>query len=157
MPCYQNHENLMATYLMRTLVIVHPSWPWQVEPATPAIMKRCAIVVNRLREAVINRDFDRSVLVGPCIVSGGNLPDIVAADLQSIVKSVDLTVDGGLLDHSLISAGEQVALTMDPSSDTAIVAGFFRDLCCDRVQDGIILAGRKSKKDRRLSRCCWPE
>ena len=145
-----------------TLVIVHPSWPFESRGTMAprlraAVLRRSELILARLADLVTSGDAPSTVVVGPYLSMGSGLTDGAVESLRVIRESATHEVDGGLNRVSLQEAGRQIG-RMWKAPRVFRVAGFYRDLCCLEVGSGLVAAGQHDVRfERELSRCAPPD
>lgn len=137
------------------LVIVHPSWPWESSDDMPTrrravYLHRCSLILSRLADQV---EMFPTAIVGPFLTSGAGLPKAAVDDL-TLIAAQAVAAEEGRLDADLHAAGARLARRFPGAR--FIVGGFWRDLCCEAVADGILASGADARLDRTLSRCAFP-
>ena len=144
-----------------TLIIVHPSWPFETlaevrRDLRMQVKARAELILCRLVDLLSVPARPVCVIVGPFLVSGGGLSPFAAEQLRILAAAADWRVNGGLRHAPLRHAGRIIAERWTQPRQLRI-AGFYRDLCCAEIAEGAGYAGRhRIVIDRTLSRLCPP-
>jgi hypothetical protein len=152
----------MSADTREILVIVHPSWPWQTRhevrsDVRSALLKRAELILARLVDLIAPKDRPYCALVGPFLNVGCGLSAFAIDQLRALSRDADMRLPGGLDRDSLVAAGRIIGVRWRQPRRVRI-AGFYRDLCCAAVADGIRYSGAQEViLDRALSRACPPE
>ncbi|MDD2765745.1 MAG: hypothetical protein PHE83_17420 [Opitutaceae bacterium] len=143
------------------LVIVHPSRPWEYRDEIQsrrraAVLKRAELILEKLVNRLRLKRRPYTVMVGPYLNVGCGLSEHAIDQLRRLARLADVRLPGGRDRDSLYVAGIRIGCHgLRPRR--VRVAGFYRDLCCEAVADGIrARCAHEVIIDRHLTRACPP-
>lgn len=131
------------------VVLVHPTWVFDTQDDfcprdRSRVLRRASLILHRV--AALDC---KVVIVGPYSLSR---LDAASRDcLQSLIDSGSQVYESRGTWEPLRAVGRLIAKECGVET-SFVVAGFYRDLCCSAVADGIAdVTGLSPKKDRTLS------